>query len=93
MKECDETNLILTDRVFAEYFKLNEEVEIIEEEIIEEESEIKKIEVYEDSDGSYFYDKHCHKIYITCDEINFMFEQFNELIGEVNELKKTKEVA
>ena len=59
-----------------------------EVEIIEEDKEIKKIEVYEDSDGNYFYDKHCHKIYITCDEINFMFEQFNELIDEINELKK-----
>ena len=28
---CDETNLILSDRVFAEYSKLNDEIEIIEE--------------------------------------------------------------
>lgn len=30
---CDKTNLILSDRIFAEYSKLNDEVEIIEEEI------------------------------------------------------------
>ena len=28
---CDETNLILSDRLFAEYSKLNDEVEMIEE--------------------------------------------------------------
>ncbi len=39
-----------------------------------------KIEVYEDSEGRYFIDKHCHKIYITCDEINFMVEEFNDLL-------------
>ena len=62
---------------------LNEDVEIIEEP-----KKIEKIEIYEDSDGHYFYDKHCKKIYITCDEINFMLEQFNELIDEINNLKE-----
>lgn len=28
---CDETNLILSDRIFAEYSRLNDEVEIIED--------------------------------------------------------------
>lgn len=59
-----------------------------EVEIIKEPKKIKKIEIYEDSNGQYFYDKHCKKIYITCDEINFMFEQFNELIDEINNLKE-----
>ena len=59
-----------------------------EVEIIEEDKKIEKLELYEDSDGHYFYDKHCKKIYITCDEINFMFEQFNELIDEINNLKE-----
>ena len=59
-----------------------------EVEIIEEDKKIEKLELYEDSDGHYFYDKHCKKIYITCDEINFMFEQFNELIDEINTLKE-----
>ena len=54
---------------------LNDEIEIIEENKIPE-----KIEVYEDSEGHYFIDKHCHKIYITCDEINFMVEEFNDLL-------------
>lgn len=62
---------------------LNDEVEIIEED-----KKIEKLELYEDSDGHYFYDKHCKKIYITCDEINFMFEQFNELIEEIEKLKE-----
>ena len=55
---------------------------------IEEPKKIEKIEIYEDEEGHYFYDKHCKKIYITCDEINFMFEQFNELIDEINNLKE-----
>ena len=28
---CEDTNLILSDRIFAEYSKLNDEIEIIEE--------------------------------------------------------------
>lgn len=40
-----------------------------------------KIELYKDNDGNYFIDKHCNKIYITCDEINFMVEEFNEIIN------------
>lgn len=41
---CDETNLILSDRIFAEYSKLNDEVEIIEED-----KKIEKLE-YEEMD-------------------------------------------
>jgi len=33
---CDETNLILSDRIFAEYSRLNDEVEILEEKKIPE---------------------------------------------------------
>ena len=54
---------------------LNDEVEIIEEKKIPE-----KIEIYEDEEGHYFIDNHCKKIYITCDEVNFMVEEFNQLI-------------
>ena len=64
---------------------LNLEVEIIEN---EEDKKIEKIETHQDSEGLYFYDKHCKKIYITCDEINFMFEQFNEIIDRLNEMDK-----
>lgn len=59
-----------------------------EVEIIEKDKKIEKIETHQDSEGLYFYDKHCKKIYITCDEINFMFEQFNEIIEAINGLKK-----
>lgn len=73
---------------------LTDEVEIKEPnnkiKIIEEDKKIEKLETHQDSEGLYFYDKHCKKIYITCDEINFMFEQFNELIDEVNKLKGDK---
>lgn len=73
--------------MYRDFYKegncLNDEVEIIEEP-----KKIEKIEIYEDSNGHYFYDKHCKKIYITCDEINFMFEQFNELIDEINNIKE-----
>ena len=62
---------------------LNDEIEIIEEP-----KKIEKIEIYEDSDGHYFYDKHCKKIYITCDEMDFMVDKFNELIDEINNLKE-----
>ena len=73
--------------MYRDFYKegncLNEDVEIIEEP-----KKIEKIEIYEDEEGHYFYDKHCKKIYITCDEINFMFEQFNELIDEINNIKE-----
>ena len=71
----DEINLIAN--------AFNENVEIIEED-----KKIEKIELYEDSDGHYFYDKHCKKIYITCDEMDFMVDKFNELIDEINNLKE-----
>ena len=76
--------------LFEELFEYKRTIEFIndEVEIIKEPKKIEKIEIYEDSDGHYFYDKHCKKIYITCDEINFMFEQFNELIDEINNLKE-----
>ena len=74
------------DEIFEECLVLEDLNDTIE--IIEEPKKIKKIEIYEDSNGHYFYNKHCKKIYITCDEINFMFEQFNELIDEINNLKE-----
>lgn len=50
-------------------------------EIIEEEKKIpEKIEIYVDEKGHYFIDKHCKKIYVGYDEINFMVEEFNQLI-------------
>lgn len=50
-------------------------------EILEEPKGIpEKIEIYKDEEGHYFIDKHCKKIYITCDEVNFMVEEFNQLL-------------
>ena len=80
---CEDTNLILSDRIFVEYSKLNDEVEIIEEP-----KKIKKIEMYQDEEGHYFLNNRDKKIYIRCDEIDFMVDKFNELIDEINNLKE-----
>ena len=68
-----------------EYLNLNDYVEIIEET-----KKIEKIEMYEDEDGRYFLNNRDKKIYIRCDEIDFMVDKFNELIDVVNELKRDK---
>ncbi len=62
---------------------LNDEVEIIEEP-----KKIEKIEMYEDEDGRYFLNNRDKKIYIRCDEIDFMVDKFNELIDEIKKLKE-----
>lgn len=62
---------------------LNDEVEIIEEP-----KKIEKIEIYEDEDGHYFLNNRNNKIYIRCDETDFMVDKFNELIDEINNLKE-----
>ena len=62
---------------------LNDEVEIIEED-----KKIEKIEIYEDEDGHYFLNNRYNKIYIRCDETDFMADKFNELIDEINNLKE-----
>ena len=59
-----------------------------EVEIIEEPKKIEKIEIYEDLDGHYFLNNRDKKIYIGCDEIDFMVDKFNELIDEINNLKE-----
>ena len=66
------------------YMILNDEVEIIEEL-----NKIEKIEMYEDEDGRYFLNNRDKKIYIRCDEIDFMIDKFNELIDEINKLKES----
>ena len=60
-----------------------------EVEIIEENKKIEKIEIYEDEDGHYFLNNRDKKIYIRCDEIDFMVDKFNELIDEIK--KKLKQ--
>lgn len=69
---CEDTNLILSDRIFAEYSKLNDEVEIIEED--------KKIEKIE---GIYAVD---HKW--QSENNNIFVKKINELIDEINNLKE-----
>lgn len=62
---------------------LNNEVEIIEET-----KKIEKIEMYQDEEGHYFLNKQDRKVYVNCDEIDFMVDKFNELIDEINNLKE-----
>lgn len=59
-----------------------------EAEIIEEPKKIEKIEIYEDEDGHYFLNNRNNKIYIRCDETDFMVDKFNELIDKINNLKE-----
>lgn len=61
-----------------------------EVEIIEYPKKIEKIEIYEDLDGHYFLNNRDKKIYIGCDEIDFMVDKFNELIDEINNIKDNK---
>ena len=64
------------------YMILNDEVEIIEES-----KKIEKIEMYQDEEGHYSLNKQDRKVYVNCDEIDFMVDKFNELIDEINNLK------
>lgn len=76
----------LLEKLFYELYTLdfiNDKVEIIEEP-----KKIEKIEIYEDEDGHYFLNNRDKKIYIRCDETNFMVDKFNELIDEINNLKE-----
>ena len=59
-----------------------------EVEIIEEQKKIEKIEIYEDEEGRYFLNKRDRKVYVNCDEMDFMVDKFNELIDEINNLKE-----
>ena len=59
-----------------------------EVEIIEYPKKIEKIEIYEDEEGHYFLNKQDRKVYVNCDEMDFMADKFNELIDEINNLKE-----
>ena len=78
---CDELNEIFEECFVFE--DLNDTVEIIEEP-----KKIKKIEMYQDEEGNYFLNKQDRKVYVNCDEIDFMVDKFNELINEINNLKE-----
>lgn len=75
----------LIAHLFWHIEKLNDEVEIIEEP-----KKIEKIEIREDEDGHYFLNNRYNKIYIRCDETDFMIDKFNELTYEINNLKENK---
>ena len=59
-------------------------------EIIEEPKKIEKIEMYQAEEGHYFLNKQDKKVYVNCDEMDFMVDKFNELIDEINNLKEKK---
>ena len=74
---CEDTNLILSDRIFAEYSKLNEKIEIIEED--------KKIEhIY--YANLYTQDIHSLNEWVN-EHFNEVYNKIYELIDEVNKLK------
>lgn len=62
---------------------LNDEVEIIGEP-----KKIEKIEMYQDEEGHYFLNKQDRKVYVNCDEMDFMVDKFNEIIDKINNLKE-----
>lgn len=76
--------------LFEELFEYRRTIEFIndEVEIIEEPKKIEKIEMYQDEEGHYFLNKQERKVYVNCDEIDFMVDKFNELIDEINNIKE-----
>lgn len=85
---CKDGSILLGDLFFNYKIQtfINDEVEIIEEP-----KKIEKIEIYEDEDGHYFLNNRYNKIYIRCDETDFMIDKFNELTDEINNLKEKKD--
>ena len=75
---CEDTNLILSDRVFAEYSKLNDEVEILEE--------TKKIEKIARCDSIKM--THYGELYKPTENEEILRIKVNELIDEINKLKE-----
>ena len=74
---CEDTNLILSDRIFAEYSKLNDEVEILEE--------TKKIEKIARCDSIKM--THYGELYKPTENEEILRIKINELIDEINNLK------
>ena len=73
---CEDTNLILSDRIFAEYSKLNDEVEILEE--------TKKIEKIARCDSIKM--THYGELYKPTENEEILRIKINELIDEINNL-------
>lgn len=88
--DWDKNDFLLS--VYNEFGKRNNDkiVEFLndEVEIIEEPKKIEKIEMYQDEEGHYFLNKQYRKVYVNCDEMDFMVDKFNELIDEINNLKE-----
>ena len=78
---CEDTNLILSDRIFAEYSKLNDEVEILEE--------TKKIEKIARCDSIKM--THFGELYKPTENEEILRIKINELIDEINNLKEKKD--
>ena len=78
---CDESNLILSDRIFAEYSRLNDEIEIIEE-------KPKKIEklILEEDDG----DIGINGKYLSCQQTEVLANKINEIIDYLLEKESDK---
>ena len=76
---CEETNEILSQNIYAEFSRLNDEIEIIEEN-----NKIEKLKKNRKIggciDGEYFYEE----LYDTEDIVN----KIGELIDKINELDK-----
>lgn len=83
---CEDTNLILSDRIFAEYSKLNDEVEIIKED-----KKIKKLPYYslekiqKSKNKDEWYE---NRLELLEKRINDYHNKINELIDEINKLKE-----
>ena len=75
---CEDTNLILSDRIFVEYSKLNDEVEILEE--------TKKIEKIARCDSIKM--THYGELYKPTENEEILRIKINELIDEINNLKE-----
>lgn len=69
--------------------QLSSSIDLLDEvEIIEEPKNIEKIEMYQDEEGHYFLNKQDRKVYVNCDEMDFIVDKFNELIDEIIKLKE-----
>ena len=78
---CEETNKILSQNIYAEFSRLNDEVEIIEEE-----KDIKEIEV-ENGDIVDYDETGKHYIRTNRKDRNIYINKINELVREVRKLK------
>lgn len=83
---CEDTNLILSDKIFAEYSKLNDEIEIIEEP-----KKIEKLPYYslekiqKSKNKDEWYES---RLELLEKRINDYHNKINELIDEINNLKE-----